>query len=134
MNKKLSRWVLLLILALIIGGIFSSDSNLQPLSSLEHAVAFISNGVKLLHGLQQTAPFDGGDTLSFRASVPPSTNADHLSLRQSQPSWGGLDTAKPSVNLLGFFFAIMVILLFSRFYQSARTSSEGEPSEPCTVA
>lgn len=34
---------------------------------------------------------------------------------------------RPRINTLGFFFPAMILLFFFQFYQSSRTSSEGEP-------
>lgn len=34
---------------------------------------------------------------------------------------------RPRINVLGFFFSAMILLFFFQFYQSSRTSSEGEP-------
>jgi hypothetical protein len=55
----------------------------------------------------------------------PSFNSSLIG-KQSLSVWGNTIVPKQPIQV-GFFFAAMVLLLFIRFYQSSRTSSEEDP-------
>jgi hypothetical protein len=122
-----SRWIVIFIVALILCGIFPTNSSWQPRDSFDNPVAFMAIGDKLPNVVNKTAPNDFGGAVAIRANLVSLPSFDFSFFRQNQPSWGGLFITKAVVKTVGFFFAIMVILLFSQFYQTARTDSDGDP-------
>jgi hypothetical protein len=127
LNKTFTQWVLFLVMTLILCGIFPVDHPWQPRDSFEDPVAFISHGVKQPGGFQGALPVNTGGAVAFRANLTPLPGYSFPNLRQNQPSWDRPSLDKPLLPATGFFYAILVILLFSRFYQSARGNTEGDP-------
>jgi hypothetical protein len=80
--------------------------------------------------LNPTGPSKGCSTGSVvRPGLVPSFNFSFLG-RHFLSLVGKIFSFRQRINILGFFFPAMILLFFFQFYQSSRTSSEGEPGIP----
>ncbi len=125
MERQLKlRWMLIVVIILCCGIIYPFDfdhANLDKQISLGDMAGRPTDGFQNTHN-----PSGDAGSYLYRANPVPGINYELVYLKRLQPFWDKLLTVKP-VNLTnGFFFSLLVIRLFSLFYQSSRTSSEGD--------
>ncbi len=77
--------------------------------------------------LNPTGPFkDCSARIVIRPGLVPSFDLGFLG-RHFVSLLSKVFSFRQRINVFGFFFAAMILLFFFQFYQSSRTSSEGEP-------
>jgi hypothetical protein len=75
---------------------------------------------------QTTSDRNPNQCFIIRENGGPAFNSSLIG-KQSLSVWGNITVPKQPIQI-GFFFSAMVLLLFIRFYQSSRTSSEDPDS------
>ncbi len=121
------RWTLIVVIILCCGIIYPFDldnANLDKRFPLGDTAGHLVNGF-------QNTQNPTGDTGSYiyRANPVPGINYELVYLKRLQPFWDKLLVVKPVSITTGFFFSLLVIRLFSLFYQTSRTSSEGDAAD-----
>lgn len=77
--------------------------------------------------LNPTGPCKNNSTrIVIRPGLLPSFEFSFLG-RYVLSAWSKIFSFRHRINILGFFIPAMILLFFFQFYQSSRTSSEGEP-------
>ncbi len=136
MRKVAIQWVLFSVIALILFCIVPFDMMGQA-DGAAPGVPDSQQTAKQSHGVAQSnASHHDTGGLAFRANLAPSTNYQFFNFRQVQPSWGRIRFVKIVSPETGFFFPIMVLLFFSRFYQRARavSGSDSDGAAPALAA
>ncbi len=123
-RSLVNGFIMLSVLTWVIFGItlVKVDHESPPVTQLLASTSMAAL-VHVENRLNQTASDQEPDQCFIvRENTGPSFNFN-LVEKQSLSVWGNIIIPKKTIQI-GFFFSAMVLLLFIRFYQNSRTSSE----------